>query len=543
MIKQHEGKWCVFSKDGSKNLGCGDTKEWAERRLKQVEFFKRQAETLPEGDEVRLLLEDDEVVFEMADAYVEMENAPVLFEDGEVTVLGDFPSDTPGTPPPGYNLPKNWTPASAAKYWSSIGGSVTACMAKLGGERAAAFCASMKDYVTGTTKWRHGRKKTLEEEEPIFIHTSPIKFAEYQTGSEKWTDLLMAGDYVSMTGDPVSISDSDIDAYAKNFEAGVRGQDIPITFDHPEQGGVAGGWIKKVRTVVRDGKKLLQGLIDWTPVGREKVENKEYRYISSELIDGAKQLRAASLVNFPAIKGMNPVELGEAVGQHIFLKSKQMLGGTKQMPNSTISAEDQELIAHLAEAIVNQVETLMTEQTSNEDASDEETEGDEKPERDRGSAIMLTEGLIAEQVKPLVEQNKAMAKRLQEASEQVAQLMEERRLLKLRERISKVANLGPNKAYSPKVTKLLEAAALASPDEYENRVFDLIEALRGSDAVIDLSEKGSSKASDGVPEPNTTEFTEEVDKLARKLMSEQKIGYKDAAKRATIQLMEKRGGA
>ena len=35
-------KWCVYSKDRTRNLGCSTTKGGAIRRLQQVEFFKHQ---------------------------------------------------------------------------------------------------------------------------------------------------------------------------------------------------------------------------------------------------------------------------------------------------------------------------------------------------------------------------------------------------------------------------------------------------------------------------------------------------------------------
>ncbi len=41
-IKKVGDKFCVFSKDGKKNLGCSDTREGAEKRLKQVEYFKNK---------------------------------------------------------------------------------------------------------------------------------------------------------------------------------------------------------------------------------------------------------------------------------------------------------------------------------------------------------------------------------------------------------------------------------------------------------------------------------------------------------------------
>ena len=41
VIKKEGSKYCVKSKKG-KNLGCYDTKEEAEKRLKQVEYFKHK---------------------------------------------------------------------------------------------------------------------------------------------------------------------------------------------------------------------------------------------------------------------------------------------------------------------------------------------------------------------------------------------------------------------------------------------------------------------------------------------------------------------
>lgn len=54
------------------------------------------------------------------------------------------------------DLPKGWTRASAEKFWKSIGGDVTACMNKMKGKvtDTGAFCASLKDMMEGTTKWR-----------------------------------------------------------------------------------------------------------------------------------------------------------------------------------------------------------------------------------------------------------------------------------------------------------------------------------------------------------------------------------------------------
>jgi ribosomal protein L37AE/L43A len=41
-IVQENGKFCVKSEDGKKNLGCSDTMEGAKKRLREVEYFKHQ---------------------------------------------------------------------------------------------------------------------------------------------------------------------------------------------------------------------------------------------------------------------------------------------------------------------------------------------------------------------------------------------------------------------------------------------------------------------------------------------------------------------
>lgn len=53
-------------------------------------------------------------------------------------------------------LPRGWTRESLESFWDSVGGSVTKCMEKMKGKVTdeAAFCASLKDIIEGTTYWR-----------------------------------------------------------------------------------------------------------------------------------------------------------------------------------------------------------------------------------------------------------------------------------------------------------------------------------------------------------------------------------------------------
>ncbi len=58
-IVKRGSRHCVTSEDGSKNLGCGPSKGWAEKRLQQVEFFKRQDKSLTDEQAAQLAEQAD----------------------------------------------------------------------------------------------------------------------------------------------------------------------------------------------------------------------------------------------------------------------------------------------------------------------------------------------------------------------------------------------------------------------------------------------------------------------------------------------------
>jgi hypothetical protein len=66
-------------------------------------------------------------------------------------------------------LPKGWTAESLEKFWGTLTGDaknkVTACIKKMEGkvDDPGAFCASARDRIEGTTKWRGEREAGLVE--------------------------------------------------------------------------------------------------------------------------------------------------------------------------------------------------------------------------------------------------------------------------------------------------------------------------------------------------------------------------------------------
>lgn len=49
MIRKEGNKYCIYSEDGSKKLGEYPSKEAAEKRLKQIEYFKHLEGKTPAG--------------------------------------------------------------------------------------------------------------------------------------------------------------------------------------------------------------------------------------------------------------------------------------------------------------------------------------------------------------------------------------------------------------------------------------------------------------------------------------------------------------
>lgn len=130
-------------------------------------------------------------------------------------------------------------------------------------------------------------------------------FAELEEG--KPVEVLRVGEFVDRSGRPVTVTDEDLDAFVANFEANAAGQEVPIDVNHER--GEAAGWIQ---SLTRAGDTLT-GVPDWNELGVRLVGERVYRYLSATIDLAKKVIKSVSLVNFPAVKGLRPVELAEGV--------------------------------------------------------------------------------------------------------------------------------------------------------------------------------------------------------------------------------------
>jgi len=132
-----------------------------------------------------------------------------------------------------------------------------------------------------------------------------VELAEGATEEGRPVEVLRPGTFVDRFGREVEITEEDLQAYVATFEQGQAEQDVPIDVDHER--GQAAGWLRGLW--VEAGKLLAR--VDWTSLGRQLVGERLYRYVSASIDTGGKVIKSVSLVNFPAVKGLAPVELEE----------------------------------------------------------------------------------------------------------------------------------------------------------------------------------------------------------------------------------------
>ena len=110
--------------------------------------------------------------------------------------------------------------------------------------------------------------------------------------------------------------------YVKNFKENVRGQDLPIGYNHGvdmAKGEKAAGWIRDVEA--RDDGVFIK--VEFTPPAVEELKNGEWRYLSAESFDEWKHphtgekfqyvLSGGALTNKPWVKGMLPINFSEVL--------------------------------------------------------------------------------------------------------------------------------------------------------------------------------------------------------------------------------------
>jgi phage I-like protein len=162
-----------------------------------------------------------------------------------------------------------------------------------------------------------------------------IQLAELSTDktAPDMVQLLRVGDFSHDGYGPFKLTPDFLKKLKENFDLRVRGVDLAIDYAHMNYLEAA-AWITNVE--LRENDSQLWAAVSWTKAGKEKVEGREYRYLSAEFStdytdsESGKRfgptLFGAGLTNRPFIKNMAPaVELREQEQSRKDLKMEEEL--------------------------------------------------------------------------------------------------------------------------------------------------------------------------------------------------------------------------
>jgi phage I-like protein len=185
--------------------------------------------------------------------------------------------------------------------------------------------------VSDMTRCNHEAYKTVSLSESDGIPTGDIHIgyivdlnkytfddvANQNGDSSSWIQAFPYGEWSHPQYGKIKMDASRAATMAAGINQGVRGQDLPINYDHGEQRKDAAGWIQRA-DVRPDGLWLN---IEWTREAFDKIKNKAYRYFSPEYANKWKHPASGqvfqdvffggALTNMPHLKGILPLNLSE----------------------------------------------------------------------------------------------------------------------------------------------------------------------------------------------------------------------------------------
>lgn len=146
----------------------------------------------------------------------------------------------------------------------------------------------------------------------------------YTDRKQVWIQVAKQGKFRGHAAGPFEMNTGTFEEIIRNFRASSN-QQIPVDFEHaseqdptegtiPSQGAPAQGWIVDLR-ISNDGN--LWGLVEWLPLARQYIKNRQYKFLSPAVVFGAKdrvtgkpigaRLSSVALTNNPFLDGMQPV--------------------------------------------------------------------------------------------------------------------------------------------------------------------------------------------------------------------------------------------
>src|SRR5687768_14389241 len=153
----------------------------------------------------------------------------------------------------------------------------------------------------------------------VDLSEAAIKLEELPSGgAQSWIQAMPLGTYHHPRYGKIDIDLQRVQQFAANVNAGVRGIDLDIDYDHKILRTDAAGWVRKAEARGAEGLWLL---VEWTKEAAEKIKNKAFRYFSPEFEDEWEHpktrqriknvLAGGGLTNRPYLKDIQPINLSD----------------------------------------------------------------------------------------------------------------------------------------------------------------------------------------------------------------------------------------
>lgn len=373
----------------------------------------------------------------------------------------------------------------------------------------------------------------LSEGNSYLVDLATIKLDDDDTS---WVQAFPVGIWHHPKHGKIEMTPERAARFAANVNAGVRGQELDIDYDHKEKTNEASGWVKAAQAKA-DGLWLK---IQWTAEAAQKIKQKAYRYFSPEYLDEWEEPRTKSrikdvllggaLTNRPFLKGILPVNLSEVLsntkahndgGKMNWEEIRAMLGLAEGTPEDTVKAEFAKRLAPVASD--NPPPTPEpTPPTPPTPPTEPEPEPQTPPTQPATPQLVSAAELQA-QVAKLAESDPV----IRAMSEQIDKLSA---AAKLSEIAVKLNSLETEKvAITPAAATKLRDLMVEAPSALGEKIFDLFKETV-SNGVVSLDEIGHTK-----PLDNSSAVKRFSDLVDAAVKADTTLSYGEAVERVSAQ--------
>jgi phage I-like protein len=355
-----------------------------------------------------------------------------------------------------------------------------------------------------------------------------------------WIQAMPLGRWDHPVHGPIQVTLERVQRFAANVNAGVRGQDLDIDYDHKKLTTEAAGWIRQAEAR-SDGLWLF---IDWTKSAADKIKEKAFRYFSPEFQDEWKHpasgmkfkdvLFGGALTNRPFLKGIQPINLAEYSSTGLPSNDNSNSGGNMNRELLELLAklhgvefDDKTSDDDLQTKVSEKVQASGGSATSGDTTTTTTTPpGEPDPTKPpEGTPDPSLTPAMAHELKRLAEDNSVVAALLadRDATKRRLEALEvASRMTDVKRKLNDAAS--DRLALSPVAHQRLSEIVAGMPKESGDKIIDVVKMIISEGGLVQLGESGYASA-----EGRNKDAGARMEAAVKKLMSENdKLEYGDA---------------